>query len=149
MQINYRPTKRVQLHFTEPTMAKQSFKDECDINHIMAHFEKSGLIDHFNTHQGDYGDFAGVEDYHSSLLRIHAAEAAFMTIPSKIRAQFDNDASKFLAFAQDPNNYDALVDLGLAERQPVEGSPDPETTPLPVIGPGITPPVTEDPEKPA
>ena len=134
-QINYQPTKRVQIDFSDaPAMTKQAPKDECDINRIMAKYEKDGLLDHLNTHQGDYGDFVDFNDYHSSLNAIHAAQNAFMSIPPAIRAKFNNDAAQFLEFTQDPKNLDQMVDLGLA-RRPVKASPDAEPP-----KPGVSPP---------
>jgi len=97
---------------------KQSFKDECDVNNIMRKFEKTGLIDHVNNHQGEYGQFIGFDDYHTSLNQIQDAEASFMTIPAKIRAKFDNSAGKFLAFAQNPDNLPKMVEMGLAKARP-------------------------------
>lgn len=124
IKVNYQPTRRYQIDFTDSKlMTKQSPKAECDINNIMKKFEKDGILDHFNAHQGDYGDYTTFADYHTSLNQVLDAETMFLSIPSKIRARFDNDAAKFLAFAQDPENLDQMVELGLA-KQPVKASPD-------------------------
>ncbi len=102
---------------------KQSFKDETDINLIMARHKASGVIDHLNTHQGDYGNFIGYQDYHTSLNQILEAEDAFLTIPAKTRSIFDNDPGKFLAFVQNPDNLDEMIELGLAPPKPVKPPP--------------------------
>ncbi len=86
----------------------------------MRKFEKRGTIEHLNTHKGDYGNFIGFQDYHTSLNQILDAEAAFQTIPAKIRAQFQNDPATFLEFAQNPENQEDLVELGLARARPPE-----------------------------
>jgi len=109
----YNRGERVQKTFSEPSMAKQSFKDECDINNIMARFEKTGLVDHVNTHQGDYGDFTGAWDYHSSYNQILAAQAAFESLPAKMRARFGNQPGQFLEFVDDPENEDEMREMGL------------------------------------
>ena len=44
-----------------------------------------------------------------------------MDLPAEIRATFDNNPATFLDYAQDPENNQALMDMGLIE-------PDPETT---------------------
>lgn len=98
----------------------QSFKDESNINLIMAKYAKTGLLDHLNTHQGDYGNFIGYADYHTSMNQIKEAEAAFATIPSKIREKFANDAGQFLTFVQNPDNFDEMVEMGLAHAEPKE-----------------------------
>lgn len=115
---------RVAKHFTEPSLAKQSFKNECDINNIMRKFEKDGLMDHLNTHKGEYGDFIGYQDYQTSINRVLEAQEAFLTIPAKVRYQFKNNPAEFLEFAQNPENFDQMVEMGLAtpkRTEPHEG----------------------------
>lgn len=104
---------RVRLHFPLPTMAKQSFKDECDVNKIMERFEKTGLISHVNKYQGDYGDAVGIQDYHASMNQVIAAQEAFDSLPSKIRARFGNNPGDFLNFMENPENKDEAIQLGL------------------------------------
>lgn len=138
----YHPHDRVQVFFPEKSRTKQSFADETNINEIMRKYEKTGLIAHLNTHQGEYGDFLGFEDYHTSLNRIHAAREAFMSIPAGIRSRFNNDPATFMSFAQNPDNLDELRKMGLAH--PVEPEAPPvvpptEDTPVPTVKPGEAP----------
>lgn len=102
---------------------QQSFKDDADVNLIMKRFEKTGMIDHLNEFQGQYGDFLDVpQSYHDAVNQVLAADAMFMTIPAKVRERFGNDPGRFLAFVDDPANVDEMVSLGLARRSepPVE-----------------------------
>ena len=49
------------IHFdpdVEPSMTKQSFVDECDINTILQQFAKTGQISHINEKQPRYVDMA-------------------------------------------------------------------------------------------
>lgn len=119
------------LDFSKTSLTHQSFKAECDINNIMRKFEKTRLLDHVNQHQGSYGDYLGYEDYQTSLNQIRDAQTAFLTVPAKIRAQFENDPAKFLRFVQDPANADSMVQMGLARR--------PKTPPDPNEGKGEAP----------
>ena len=94
-----------------------SFKEECDINNIMKRFERTGMLDHLNQYQGRYGDFLEVpQSYHDAVNQVIAANEMFMTIPAKVRAMFNNDPGEFLAFVENPENADRLVELGLARR---------------------------------
>ncbi len=136
---------RVAKHFTGPSLAKQSFASECDINNIMRKYQKTGLIEHLNTHQGDYGNFIGFEDYHQSLNQILEAQESFASIPSSVRRQFNNDPEVFLKFAQNPENLDQMIEMGLAPPRPSEartteppaaGAPSPGTQPE---APGASP----------
>ncbi len=137
-----RPRPHAKL-FPLPSRAKQSFLEECDINTIMRKYEKTGLLDHTNTHQGDYGDFLGYEDYQSSLNQLLQAQEMFASIPAQIRAKFDNDPATFVDFAQNPENLAEMRELGLAPpeapKPPTEETPPPAT---PVAETPGTPPET-------
>ncbi len=128
----YHPHERVQLH-PGVGRTKQSFAEESNINIIMKRYEKTGMLEHLNTHQGEYGNFIAAPDYHTAMNRIREAGEMFMSIPAGVRARFDNDPAQFLAFVQDPKNKGELVTLGLAVSprpgEPVEASPEPEDPP--------------------
>lgn len=109
----YKPHDRVQFSSDKPSLTKRSFKNECDINIIMSKFEKTGLISHHNAQQGQYGNFIGAPDYHHAMNLIIQANEMFASLPSKIRARFNNDPSEFLSFAQDPENTEEMIKLGL------------------------------------
>ncbi|AXL14694.1 internal scaffolding protein [Microviridae sp.] len=134
----YAKHERVTFTTSGQSRTQQHMAAECDINNIMRKYQKTGLIDHVNEHVGDYGNFIGFEDYQTSMQAIKAAEAAFMTIPSSVRAKFDNDPAKFLNFVQNEENLEEMVEMGLARREnttpvppaePLEGSPEPSPAP--------------------
>ncbi len=131
----YIPHIPVRMEITGPSLAKQSFKAECDINTIMDKYQKTGLVSHVNQYQGNYGDLPTSMDYHEALTRQLEAKEAFESLPSSIRTKFDNDPGKFLAFVEDDENHDQLVEMGLAHAPP---------DPNPSVEPG-TPPVATDP----
>lgn len=142
----FRPHDRVQLH-PGPGRTKQSFAKESNINLIMAKYEKTGLIDHLNQFEGRYGDFIHYQDYHSSMNQIRQAGEAFMTIPATVRAKFDNDPAKFLEFAQNPDNLEELVEMGLARAKPItsEAPPGGEEPPPVTNVPPENPPSEQPP----
>lgn len=123
-RLSSRNRERVQKKFEKPSLTKQSFKQECDINLIMKRFKKSVGTDYLSKYQGyvqgQYGDFSGVADYRSALDQINQAQAVFGALPSKVRLRFENDAAKFLDFVQDPKNLDEMVTLGLATKKEVK-----------------------------
>jgi len=124
--------KRLSITFKKPSLAKQAFKDECDINNIMARFVKDGILQHYNQFQGQYGDFTDCPEYHDAQNRVIAANAMFLTLPAKIRTQFQNDPGKFLDFVGDKANLPAMIEMGLAKPQPpTAAAPPPPTTPPP------------------
>lgn len=139
--------RKVRKDFDGPkgvSLTKQSFKDECDINVLMRRYEKTGLVDHVNTHQGNYGDFINAPDFHSAMNQIMAAEDMFMSLPSRIRARFANDPAAFLEFAQDPSNAEEMQSLGLipapAPEEPAGAASDAQ----PVSSPEPAPKVSQE-----
>ncbi len=127
----YGPRFPVRISFPLPSLAQQQFKAETDINTIMHRFEKTGIIEHFNEHNGRYGDFSNVQSYQASLNQVMAAQDAFMSLPAGIRKRFDNDPEEFLAFATDPVNDEEMFDLGLKKRPPEAVAAPPEAEPPP------------------
>lgn len=113
---------------------KQSFKRECDINHILAKYRKTGLLDHVQKYQGRYEDITSAVDYQTALNVMLDAESAFNTLPSEVRKKFSNSPSDFLTFVSNPDNADEMANLGLIPKRPLVEQPappsaEPEVTP--------------------
>lgn len=106
----------------EPTMAKQEFREECDINTIAERFGLYGELPESFTMPLE-GDFTEITDYQSALNKIMAANDAFMLMPAQVRERFQNDAHQFVDFCSDPANLDEARKLGLA--RPVLEPPAP------------------------
>lgn len=125
----------------EPSMTRQEFAEECDINTIMAQYEKHGVINHYNRQAPAYLDLTDVPDLASALRVLNDADAAFMTLSARLRAEFDNDPVKFVAFAEKGENLEKMREWGLAPPPPappepviVRVVPDPAGSPPPPGG---------------
>lgn len=106
----------------EPTLAQQQFREEADINIIMERFGRTGeLVAPVRMPQ--YGDFTGVDDYHSAMNAVIAAQVSFDALPAKLRARFENDPGKFVEFCLDDSNREEAVALGLVEAVTAEIQP--------------------------
>lgn len=111
---------RIQITFPKDEgRTKQSMRDECDINKIMAKYQKTGAIAHVNKHSADYG-FATGDDFATAMLTCTKAQEMFDDLPSKIRNRFANDPEQFLNFVQDEDNKKEGQDLGLWPKDPPE-----------------------------
>lgn len=102
------------ISFTEPSLTKQQFKDESDINLILKKFEKTGLIGYLNENPVSYADVSELGSYQDALSIVMAAQELFNNLPSAVRDRFANDPSKFVEFAENPANGQAMIDMGLA-----------------------------------
>lgn len=102
-----------------PSLTRQEFAEDCDINTLMSRYEKTGVINHFNNANPQYLDFSDLPDLQGSLTILADARAAFMQLPALTRREFDNDPVKFVDFASDGKNIDKLREWGLAAPLPL------------------------------
>lgn len=105
-----------------PSLTKQEFKDDCDINRIMDKYIRTGAIDHFSKYSPMYGEFSPC-DYQESLNLVNRANKMFAELPASIR-QLTETPDGFLSFVQDPKNKDKMAELGLI-KQPNLVAPPP------------------------
>lgn len=110
----------VDLICADDGMTRQEFKDECDINVLMATYERNGSLNHFNRMSPQYLDVTDVPDLPRAIAMMEAAETAFMTLPASVRREFDNSAVNFVAFAENPANLDRMRGWGLAPPAPTK-----------------------------
>lgn len=106
----------------DPSKTVQSDLEDSDINTIVRRFNITGQIPQ-GLRLPEYGDYDAVMDYQSALHALMDAEDNFMSIPGEIRAKFDHDPGKYLDFVSNPDNLEALREMGLAKPVPVEFIP--------------------------
>ena len=103
----------------EPSMTKQSFAEEADINTIVKRFGLTGQL------PGDVrmpvnGDFTEVPDFRGAMQLIVEAREAFMRMPADVRARFGNDPAAFVDFVSDDQNRAEAERLGIVmKKEPV------------------------------
>lgn len=105
----------------EPSMADQSQAVDCDINVLMARYQKTGLMPQNPEKVPRYLDLSDVPSFQDAMDLMLRAEEAFMSLPAIVRKEFDNDPGKFVGFAEDPENLGKMREWGLA---PPEKAPD-------------------------
>lgn len=113
----YSPRLRVTLDCKEPGKTQQHFKDECDINRIVSHFQETGQINHLRASQPEYG-FASSQSFTEAMYIVAQAEQEFAALPSAIRSHFSNNPAEFLDAAHDETRRPEFVELGLLEPLP-------------------------------
>lgn len=108
----YKPPKHGGITFKLPSMTQQSFKDECDVNQILAKFVQTGVLEQ-SARPADYFDASVVSDYRDALHQIQHAQNEFSELPSHLRKYFENDPAKFIDFVENPDNIDEGIRIGL------------------------------------
>lgn len=126
----YSPPERHQIHFADESRTKQSEAESCEINNIMAKYERTGLIEHARE-GGTYENLPEPMEYQDALNRVMEAQQSFDLLPAAARKEFGNDPAQFLAFVDDPENVQRMAELGLLNEPPQP----PAVDPLPVADP--------------
>lgn len=109
------------------SLTRQSFAKDADINNIMSKYAVTGvLVDPANVdseRRPMFGDFSDLIDYPVLVSRINEAQAQFMTLPSEVRARFDNDVENLLVFLQDPKNVEEAVKMKILPEEMLPAKP--------------------------
>ena len=105
---------------------KQAFKDQCDINKMLAKAQQNGSVSHLLKYpEAVYGEFDGEFDLLTAQSKIMRANQIFDDLPSEVRNEFGNDPLKFVAFAGNPENTGKLKDLIPKIAEPGKYFPNP------------------------
>lgn len=116
------------------SMTKQEFKSDCDLNFIMKRYVERGILPDVDERQPIFGDFTDLDTYQNSLNTVIQAQTAFDSLSSEVRARFENDPSKLMAFLADSSNKEEAQRLGLIEVPKVE---QPLNVPRDVSSPSV------------
>lgn len=92
-------------------LTQQGPSEDCDINTIVRRFGITGQLP-VGAEMPSFQEFAEVGDYHTAQNVIRRADEAFQELPGEIRAQFENDPGRFVAFVEDPKNVDQVEKWG-------------------------------------
>ena len=100
---------KVAVHFDDQvTMTKQAFKDECDINNIVAKFQSTGQLPHTRG-EPQFGYVPDI-DFKDALDMVQNAKREYGELPSHIRSKMSyDDYLEFISFSQDsPQEFEAM-----------------------------------------
>lgn len=76
-------------------LTKQSFKDEADVNIIVARYAKNGQP--LPQAPGQFLDVSDVPEYQEALNRVQSIQATFAALPAEVRLEVGNDPEQFVA----------------------------------------------------
>lgn len=123
----------------EERMTKSEFAAECDINLIMARYERTGILpEDALAAASRFGDFSQVPTFQEMQDRVIAAHELFDALPAAVRKTFDNDPGEFIAAADSEEGRKVLISLGL-------GNPDSLPSDLPSLKGGQPAPAGTEP----
>lgn len=111
--------RRVQIHFPDDGLTKQSFVNESNINNLMAKYKTVDMraLAMFQDPNASFQDVSAVDDYQTACNIVLQANEMFAALPSALRNRFSNDPAEFLAFAHDESNLAEMRSLGLLKEE--------------------------------
>jgi hypothetical protein len=124
------------------SLTQQSDAADCDINVIMKRYGggNTGLPQVIG--KPLFGDFTEATDYRTMVETIQQANNAFLEIPARLRAQFNNDPHEFIEWATNPANIEEVRKAGLAPPAPSAPSVPAAAQPTAPATPGQSTPST-------
>lgn len=108
---------------------KQAFKEECDINNIMARFQQTGTLPFLNNQQPNYG-LAPAIDFKEAMDIVTGSLDSFQQLPAAVREKFGHDPEMFLRFVEDPSNIHEMAEMGLLTPEATQRELEPEKSPV-------------------
>lgn len=110
--------RRISKIFSQPSMAQQQFKDDCDVNKIMERHVRFD-VPIPNKQAWQVGDATVVKSLEDAIDQISNASAEFDLLPAAVRERFGNDPLNLLKFVADEGNRTEAEKLGLLAKQTV------------------------------
>ena len=118
------------IKFDQPSQTLQSFKDDADINCIIARFQNTGvLVDPTVpvSRTPQFGDYSDMPTYQEAQNVIVAANNAFNDLSAKIRERFGNNPAAYFDFVQSlkegSDDYAEAIRLGIIDK-PLDRTPE-------------------------
>lgn len=109
----YNPPPSPEADLGSASLTRQEFRDECDINNIVAR-AGAGLVSLSVPTAPLFTDVSEVpQDYQECLEHLFNADEQFASLPARVRERFGNDPSQLFSFLADSANRDEAVKLGL------------------------------------
>lgn len=109
----YNPGPSDGIKFTEESLTHQEFYDDTKTENIINKYVRIGANPYLPASVGQFLDTTTISDFQSNMERFRAVSEYFESLPSDIRLRFRNDPQFFAQFASNPENKNALEELGL------------------------------------
>lgn len=118
------PSAQEGVTFVDASLTHQEFKDEADINVLLARFEKTGsFYNPLNPPGGErrmpeFIDCTSVPEFLDAQKLVADANAQFSTLPARVRDLCNNNPAALLAGLNDPATRPVFLDaLGVSQER--------------------------------
>jgi len=111
-------TRRYSQDFSGESLTQQGFKDSCDVNNIVRHYESSGFDPYESRKQQMRFGHATSKSFSEAMQTVAEINSAFAALPAITRQSFSNDPQAWIDSLSIPEA------TPIAEK-PVTASPEP------------------------
>ncbi len=108
-----KPVKNSPYSGGGPGRTQQQFKEEVNINTIIAKYQKTGFAGHVNVQQGRYEDMSPYSGLKEAMDKVAAAKSLFSDLPPNLRNRFENNPAYMVNFLENPDNREEAIKLGI------------------------------------
>lgn len=128
MKAAKRPYPRFAQDFSGDSATQQHFTAECDVNNIVAQFDRTGIDPYAERKAAEqYGDGL-YRTYEDAMFTVAEINSDFNELPAHVRKHYENDPLLYLA-AIDAAQTQAREGANEAPSEPLTAS-EPVTTPV-------------------
>lgn len=105
--------------------AKQEFKDDADINRILARYRQAGVEVTAGAHQLNprlFGQDTGFKTYADAHEALEAAKVEFLRLPPEIRLELGNDPARYSELSTEDGLRRVVERIGVKERRRLDAA---------------------------
>jgi len=106
--------------FSGESLTQQGFKDSCDVNNIIRHYESSGFDPYESRKQQIRYGHATSKSFSEAMQMVAETNSAFASLPAKTRQGFQNDPQAWIDSLSipEPTPGEESPVTGLSEASP-------------------------------
>jgi len=137
MSLHYMKHGFIETREYKDGRTKQSFRDQTNINKILARAQKTGTLSHMSKFQGEYADYSDF-DFLEAQIKLARGTEIFEQLPSEVKREFGQQPQAFFEFVNNVDNRDdlkrvlpQLAELDRYFPNPGSNSTEPQVDPEP------------------
>lgn len=111
-------TRKYSQDFSGDSLTQQGFKDSCDVNNIVRHYESTGFDPYESRKQQIRFGHATSKTFSEAMQQVAEVQSAFAALPATVRHSFQNDPQQWI-------DHLSIPEPTPAQENPVTGSTEP------------------------
>jgi len=97
----------------DASRTQQHFREQTNINSIIAKYKRTGFLPVVQNGQPMYGDFSSGKSYHEMVNQVQTAQEAFNQLPGEFKKQFEQNPGAMIDFVLNADNHQIALEMGL------------------------------------